>query len=101
MNKRLNRILESQSDIIRKARADKGYLKGFSFGEIDAIYTASKGLCAICGNPPTGRKHHLDHCHGSGKLRGILCHNCNVGLGHFKDNVELLAKAIEYLKKYR
>lgn len=39
------------------------------------------------------------HCHEKDKFRGWLCGNCNIGLGNFKDNVEILEKAIEYLKQ--
>lgn len=40
---------------------------------------------------------YVDHCHTTGKVRGILCGNCNTGLGHFKDSPMLLQRAIEYL----
>ena len=40
----------------------------------------------------------LDHNHETNKFRGWLCHNCNMGIGAFKDNIEVLYKAIEYLK---
>lgn len=55
--------------------------------------------CKICNYP-----HHLDrnlcvdHCHITGKIRGLLCRNCNLALGNFKDNVNNLLKAIEYLE---
>lgn len=57
--------------------------------------------CAICGtdNPaPMGWQ--ADHCHETLGKRGILCHLCNKGLGHFKDDIEMLLKAIEYLERY-
>ena len=53
--------------------------------------------CAICGTAPTNKKLDLDHCHETKKIRGLLCNNCNRGLGHFKDNPELLRKAIDYI----
>jgi hypothetical protein len=56
--------------------------------------------CELCGGTPkTGRWKilHLDHDHETGTFRGWLCHNCNVGLGHFDDSVPLLRKAIAYL----
>ena len=60
------------------------------------------GVCAICKtNTPGGRgQFHADHNHETSKPRGVLCHNCNVALGNFQDNLEILEAAIEYLKKY-
>ena len=60
------------------------------------------GVCAICGtDSPGGRgQFHADHNHQTNQPRGVLCHNCNVALGNFKDNPELLQKAIVYLSKY-
>ena len=52
--------------------------------------------CNICG---VLSKLRVDHDHLTGKIRGILCDNCNVGLGHFKDSVDLLQKGKEYLSK--
>lgn len=58
--------------------------------------------CAICGSSTPGGKgeFHADHNHKTSQPRGVLCHNCNVALGNFKDNLEILKAAIEYLKKY-
>lgn len=58
-----------------------------------------QGRCAICGtDSPGGRgRFHVDHCHKTGKVRGLLCHCCNLMLGHSKDNPETLARAIAYL----
>jgi len=61
--------------------------------------------CAICGEKETvinyknSKKINLsvDHCHTTGKIRGLLCVNCNKGLGHFKDNKAIMEKAILYL----
>lgn len=51
--------------------------------------------CMICKGT---KRLSIDHNHKTEKYRGLLCHNCNIGLGNFKDNVELLEKAIQYLK---
>jgi len=60
------------------------------------------GVCAICGtdNPGGRGQFHADHDHQTNQPRGVLCHNCNVALGNFKDNPEILKAAIEYLNKY-
>jgi hypothetical protein len=68
--------------------------------EVWRMVQKQEGMCDICSStfvPWT--KFHIDHCHDSGKVRGLLCHNCNIGLGMFKDNKESLSKAIKYLDK--
>lgn len=55
------------------------------------------GRCRICSTEL--KRAQLDHDHKTGKLRGLLCHHCNVGLGNFFDSVELLEKAIDYIKE--
>ena len=54
-------------------------------------------LCAIC-KKEIGWESAVDHCHVTKKIRGLLCRNCNLGLGAFKDNAETIRKAIEYVK---
>lgn len=57
--------------------------------------------CAICGRTEgNGRfgQLHIDHCHDTGKVRGVLCHSCNVSLGHFNHDPDLLRKAAAYLE---
>ena len=63
--------------------------------------------CAICQKPEividkrAGKLRELavDHCHTTGKIRGLLCYNCNRGIGHLQDSVELLQRACSYLRK--
>ena len=60
-----------------------------------------EGLCAICGLPETDKRFCVDHNHKTGVVRGLLCANCNKGLGHFFDSIESLEKAKSYLLKRR
>lgn len=64
------------------------------------MLASQNGGCAICGadRNKNGTALCVDHCHTSGKVRGLLCHNCNTGLGRFSDNTDLLRKAISYLE---
>lgn len=55
------------------------------------------GNCAICEDPMD--RPNIDHCHASGKVRGLLCRHCNLGLGHFKDNADRLYRAAAYLQE--
>lgn len=54
-------------------------------------------LCAICGGKQPGKVLCIDHNHATGAVRGLLCGNCNVGLGNFKDSPKILQSAIAYL----
>ena len=56
----------------------------------------SKENCDICERPLN--KKNIDHCHKTGKVRGVLCTQCNTGLGKFQDDIDVMHKAIEYLK---
>jgi hypothetical protein len=62
-----------------------------------ALVTAQDNKCAICNTSVSGNLH-IDHCHNSNKIRGLLCGSCNRGLGLFKDNSAVLASAIKYLE---
>jgi hypothetical protein len=64
------------------------------------MFEAQSGLCEICGEP-SDRVLCVDHDHMSGSVRGLLCDNCNKGLGNFYDNVSLMASAIKYIEKYK
>jgi hypothetical protein len=66
----------------------------------EQVEEMAKAGCHICGTTDWPGRHsrpHVDHCHKTGKVRGILCHECNTGLGKFKDDPDLLAKASAYL----
>ena len=68
---------------------------GIGRPEFDELLAEQGGRCAICGGP---EPQHVDHDHRNGWVRGILCFNCNGGLGQFTDDPKLLAGAYTYLK---
>jgi Recombination endonuclease VII len=80
---------------------NKGRMYGLRPGEFDEMVKAQGGLCAICGEPPSGKRDILmiDHCHDENRVRQLLCHRCNSGLGLFRDNSELLEAAARYIQK--
>lgn len=58
------------------------------------------GLCGICRKPESRkRSFSVDHNHDTGKIRGLLCSRCNLGIGQFGDQIDLLNKAVDYLRK--
>lgn len=65
-----------------------------------AMVKDQRGLCAICERPMT-RHPHIDHCHETGVIRGLLCYTCNVGLGSFGDDPERLRSAAKYVEAHR
>lgn len=70
---------------------------GISIAEYFAMAEAQGWACKICGKTPKS-KLHLDHCHATLRIRGLLCGTCNKGLGQFKDRADLLDAAAEYLR---
>lgn len=88
---------------VERAKRLKSY--GLTTDGYNKLFSQQNGVCAICGQPETKKsfgKHirrlTIDHNHKTGKVRGLLCNGCNVGLGNFLDSVEFLLKAIKYLK---
>lgn len=75
---------------------------GMSLDERIELLNSQGCKCAICRSPleASGGNTHTDHCHSTGKIRGILCTNCNRGLGHFQENTTNLMAAIEYLQAH-
>jgi len=73
---------------------------GITLTEYEALFASQDGRCAICGSDGDGKKLHLDHCHSTSKVRGLLCNNCNIGIGLFQEDVTRLQNAIEYLKRH-
>jgi hypothetical protein len=98
-------------DVDRKERPDfykkrswESHLKNsynLTQESVDALLQSQGCKCAICrktiGHDRSDT--HIDHCHSTGKVRGILCRKCNHGLGKFEDNVDKLYAAIEYLNR--
>lgn len=71
---------------------------GLEPGEYDRILERQGGGCAICKQPcARERRLSVDHCHSTGRVRGLLCQNCNAAIGMFKDDTALLFRAIDYL----
>lgn len=68
---------------------------GLSLADFNIHCSAQKFLCACCGD--FLEKPQIDHCHKTGKFRGILCRGCNTGLGNFRDDPVRLQKAIRYI----
>lgn len=75
---------------------------GITLQEYEDKLAKQNFACAICGVklPTSGPLTHLDHDHKHGMLRDFLCTNCNRGLGHFQDSVEILKKAADYLNTH-
>lgn len=82
----------------RKAHNIKRY--GLTLEAFKILLEVQGDKCAICRKPfSSDRKTHVDHDHVSGRVRGLLCHGCNIGLGSFRDSPETLNLAADYLQK--
>ena len=99
--------LRYHTDPVFKAKATqqrkKSMLKvryGITEQDVTNLKLLQDYKCAVCLEDISNR-FHIDHDHVTGKVRGLLCHLCNVGLGSFRDTTEFLESAIAYLRKYR
>lgn len=81
----------------RKTRLDKKY--GMTIDDYDKMFKDQGGICLICRSPPSRKRLAIDHCHKTNKVRGLLCSNCNMGLGLLKDSPRIMINAIRYLRK--
>jgi hypothetical protein len=73
---------------------------GITIEKRDALFLKQDKKCAICKTAePQGKGWHVDHCHSTGKVRGILCPHCNLMIGHARDSAKTLQAAIEYLNE--
>jgi len=83
-------------------------LYGITYDDAFNLLKHQGGVCAVCASPVDFNVRTrsskagmavVDHCHTTGKVRGILCHFCNIGIGHLKDDVTIVEKAFSYLKE--
>lgn len=86
-------------------KVKNSYLKwrfGITLEDYNAMSEAQGHTCAICAQPETttGRSLAVDHCHTTGRIRGLLCTACNVALGKLNDSIERLQSAQAYLLRH-
>lgn len=90
--------LSTRCKACRAIEGRAGHLKrsyGITEAERDEMITSQAGVCCICLKAPAV---HVDHCHGTGKVRGVLCFNCNSALGKLNDDMDVMRRAIAYLE---
>lgn len=96
INERLRKF--KTKDRIRLALLKSYGLDEYSYQQ---LYSSQKGLCAICHKPPKGKGKyavlHIDHCHETGKVRGLLCMKCNLAIGHLRNSPRIIDSSIKYL----
>lgn len=82
---------------LRKARLKRVY--GITMEYFDALFKKQGSGCDICKRKePKGPNWSIDHCHKTGKIRGILCVPCNLGIGQLQESKKVLKSAIKYLE---
>lgn len=97
------KIYNSKTEIKQRARINSlKSLYGVTIEHYNEMLNSQNNCCAICLRPASEFKKrlHIDHCHETGKVRGLLCRGCNLALGIFKDNSSTLRKAAEYLESF-
>ncbi len=91
----------NSSPEIKEKNWKKSGIKNMTMERYNKLLKEQNSNCSICGINmlELGVKLSVDHCHENGEVRGLLCRNCNAGLGIFKDNIDILASAISYLQQ--
>ena len=97
----VNRKKNYNFEVRRKHELNRKYENGYNNYTI--LFEKQHGNCAICQSPENGRYKSLsvDHCHKTGKIRGLLCNNCNRAIGLLQDSPEIVESALEYLEKHK
>lgn len=90
---------EANREKLNEKRRNKLY--SISKEDFDKLKHEQNNCCAICGKSPTRSELDIDHCHITGAVRGLLCNNCNRGIGHLQDSLDILKNALTYLSKYQ
>lgn len=103
-HKRLQKDYSKRNPDSVRLTNKKAYLKsqyGISIEEYDAMVARAEGRCEICDKLESDQKSPLaiDHCHKTGKVRGLLCVNCNTAIGLLKEDFGIIDKLVAYLKK--
>lgn len=89
-------------------RRDRGTAKeyalksryGLTVADREAMFVRQGSACASCGSQSTKCKWVVDHCHATNKVRGVVCHTCNLALGYVNDSTVRLEKLIAYLRSH-
>ena len=91
-----NRLGSKSASRQRDATRKRKY--GITREDYEARLAAQNGVCAICSRPPTDKELRVDHDHQTGAVRGLLCDDCNVGIGRLRDDAGIVLLALEYLR---
>ncbi|WP_337191919.1 endonuclease VII domain-containing protein [Streptomyces sp. HUCO-GS316] len=90
--------LSTSCKACRSSKSRAGHLKrnyGLTEAERDELIASQGGVCCICLSAPAA---HVDHCHKTGRVRGVLCFSCNAALGQFKDRPDAIRRAAAYVE---
>ena len=105
---KVNALCRKHRNMPKNKAKQKAYIRnwtlentyGITTEDYNDMFIEQAGQCAICGMHQQELKKRLnvDHCHNTDRVRGLLCEGCNIALGRFKDNPDILRNAIKYLE---
>lgn len=88
----------TERNLVRMRERNKERRYGITQEQFDQMLLDQNNRCKICDNDFKNSKDtHIDHCHNTNRVRGLLCNSCNMALGQFNDDIEFMNNAIKYL----
>lgn len=102
VSRRINTRRRAQYAVAGREKSTTSYFLrtyGMTADDYNLLLEHQQNRCAICGDEPNEKRLSVDHCHETGRVRGLLCSLCNRALGGFRDDVRFLKNAIHYLER--
>ncbi len=103
VNERARQWYRNHKELVKQRSRDGEIFRNFGLTRQDynRLFQIQGGMCKICGihQMSVNKNLRVDHCHKTKRVRGLLCHNCNIALGLLKENIETLKKMIIYLEE--
>lgn len=88
------------TEMCRTCQGIRARMIAYNLTRLEVVGLLAQGACEACGAETSGRRAHIDHCHDTGRVRGLLCHQCNVALGAIHEDLDAPRGLIAYVERH-